>query len=340
MLREKKLLQLRITAKEENKMGDKFLTKEIADALCTVITLGFAEKMWKPNAPMVFEYDDDADKTSYELIQKVFRHFGVTITVKLSKSQESMPYILGHKLPEPSLRTFIKGLDIYRREIDSMFDKANRQKEPPRGAYIGVQFLVDKEGNILREIDGFKTDPLVYGPSALSLHSPLFREITFLDEQEIADSYRKAKKSTNDAAVAVSNGLLQVIGGNYDTNYIKGHLFGSSHGMIRAMVNSVEPPKDIQDIQSVFGEIALGAETTKVSSCIPCAIFMQSFGYPASSIHLGRGDNWRLPEDINEKSLPAARQERNNLVRQRWRFDIINYYEEGIRCSKSLFEKK
>jgi hypothetical protein len=144
----------------------------------------------------------------------------------------------------------------------------------------------------------------------------LFREIIPCCEgQEIAIAYYKARKSTNDAAVAVSNGLLQAIGGNYDVDYIRGHLFGSNHGMIRAMVNSVEPPKDIQ---SVFAEIALGAGTTKVSSCIPCAIFMQSFGYPASSIHLGRGDNWRIPDSPGKK------------IRGDWKNAIIGCYLSGV----------
>jgi hypothetical protein len=85
--------------------------------------------------------------------------------------------------------------------------------------------------------------------------------------------------------------------------------------MIRAMVNSVTPPPNIQ---SVFAEIALGANTTKVSSCIPCAIFMQSFGYPASSIHLGRGDNWRIPDFPSEKILSD------------WRNAIISCYLSGV----------
>ena len=85
--------------------------------------------------------------------------------------------------------------------------------------------------------------------------------------------------------------------------------------MIRAMVNRETPSGGCE---SVFAEIALGNNTKKVSSCIPCAIFMQSFGYPASSIHLGKGDNWRIPDN------PAVE------IVENWRNTVIRYYSSGL----------
>jgi hypothetical protein len=45
---------------------------------------------------------------------------------------------------------------------------------------------------------------------------------------------------------------------------------------------------------------------------------MQSFGYPASSIHLGRGDNWRIPDE------PSAE------ILHNWADSIITYYRMGL----------
>jgi hypothetical protein len=45
---------------------------------------------------------------------------------------------------------------------------------------------------------------------------------------------------------------------------------------------------------------------------------MQSFGYPASSIHLGRGDNWRIPDSPSEKILSD------------WKNTIIGCYLNGV----------
>jgi hypothetical protein len=309
----------------------RFLNKTIADALCTVITLGFVREMERMGKPLVFEYERTEDPAhpdsiahakdaeniaNHELIRVAFSKLRVRINVRESARQVVMPYILGSNLPENRLDTFITDLIQWADRIQDMFDAANAQN-PPRGAYIGVQFFVDANGNILRPIDDFDADPVIYGPSALSLHCPVYLRITVEEEQAIRDAYNNARRSTNDAARAVANGLHQALPTDFDTGYLAGHIFGSGHGMIRAMVNSIMPPPGIQ---SVFAEIALGEETKKVSSCIPCAIFMESFGYPASSIHLGRGDNWRIPDE------PSAE------ILHNWANFIVNCYLSGLEC--------
>jgi hypothetical protein len=42
-------------------------------------------------------------------------------------------------------------------------------------------------------------------------------------------------------------------------------------------------------------EVAYGAATNKLSSCFQCTVYMQAAGYPASSVHLGRGESWLPP---------------------------------------------
>jgi hypothetical protein len=292
-----------------------FLNKKIADALCTVITLGFAREMEINGQPLRFEYEDQdrnlnqaqnnaraRDAEDHRLLRDAFTSLGVHIDVGPSAPQVLMPYILGTNLPQNRLNTFISDLHQWADQIMNMFNAANAQN-PPRGAYIGVQFFVDANGNIQRGriANNFDAGPFIYGSSALSLHQPVYRRIIDDERDAIGIAYYNARMSTNNAVRAVTAADLIVLS-RFETDYLTGCIFGSDHGMIRAMVNSVMPPPG-QGIDRVFAEIALGDNTKKVSSCIPCAIFMQSFGYPASSIHLGRGDNWRIPDEPTTEIL-------------------------------------
>lgn len=62
---------------------------------------------------------------------------------------------------------------------------------------------------------------------------------------------------------------------------------GYTHGMIQAIYEAYHLGPSY-----VPYEIAVGTATTKMASCIPCAIFMNAQGYIPSSIHLGRGESW------------------------------------------------
>jgi hypothetical protein len=277
--------------------------------------------------PLVFDYEDQkntVDVEKHQLIRDLFGGLGVKITVCESTPQEFMPYILGYRLSKDSPATFIStftdGLDEFRHKKKRMFDEANRQKPPPRGAYIGVQFFVNAEGKISEEETA---DPRVYGPSALSLYKPVYRDVTGDERDAIGIAYYNARMSTNNAALAVATVLAEEEDHwkRFETDYKTGHVFRSYHGMIRAMADSLpfSPGDKLPgDTQVVFAEIALGDGTKKVSSCVPCAIFMQSVGYPASSIHLGRGDNWWIPDSPDEKTLSD------------WKDTIICYYLSGV----------
>ncbi|MDR2601679.1 MAG: hypothetical protein LBC53_04415, partial [Spirochaetaceae bacterium] len=78
-------------------MPDYFLTQDIADALCTVITLGYAKKKEKAGKPVTFEYsfynkenppdvnkDAIAEERDYQLLQDVLGHRGLNIQVRMS----------------------------------------------------------------------------------------------------------------------------------------------------------------------------------------------------------------------------------------------------------------
>jgi len=76
-------------------------------------------------------------------------------------------------------------------------------------------------------------------------------------------------------------------------------LMGYTHGMIQAiydvMMHRVAAP---QQAAGTPYEIAIGQApdakdgTTKLASCICCAVFMEATGFPASCTHLGHADCW------------------------------------------------
>lgn len=95
------------------------------------------------------------------------------------------------------------------------------------------------------------------------------------------------------------------------------------------MVFTAEPTVDdiatythgmIQAIYKAYGlgpsctpyEIAVGDQTKKMASCLPCTFFMVATGYPPNSIHLGRGESWAPlyapynlggPTEVNEPGV-------------------------------------
>ncbi|MFD3947913.1 hypothetical protein [Streptomyces sp. NPDC058579] len=62
---------------------------------------------------------------------------------------------------------------------------------------------------------------------------------------------------------------------------------GYTHGMIQAIYKAYALGPNATPY-----EITVGAETTKLASCLPCSLFMIALGYPPTSIHLGRGESW------------------------------------------------
>jgi hypothetical protein len=59
------------------------------------------------------------------------------------------------------------------------------------------------------------------------------------------------------------------------------------HGMIQAIYKAYALGPSCEPY-----EIAVGDQTKKMASCLPCTLFMHAAGYPPSSIHLGSGESW------------------------------------------------
>jgi hypothetical protein len=285
-----------------------YLTRESADALCTVIALGFSASEIDRRGSMIYEYDEHGDEEEYKNVRDFFNIFEVPVTIQLSPCQTIMPYVLGTNLPPKQTQNFIDNLTNRSDRVGMMMEAA--KKGTPRGAYIGMAFTVDPGTGIPEQ----GNDPSIFGPSELRQYDPVYRQVT---GDSVETVYDAAKKNTNAAAAAVAEG-----NGNdpdkiskFDEPYAPGKLFRSCHGMIRAMAAQ---PSPAGGGTTVYAELALGAGTKKVSSCLPCAMFMASFGKPTSSVHLGRGDNWGLPDDVSAD------------VKAVWADSIAGNYTRGI----------
>jgi hypothetical protein len=60
-----------------------------------------------------------------------------------------------------------------------------------------------------------------------------------------------------------------------------------THGMIQAIYKAYTLGPSCTPF-----EVAVGDQTKKMASCLPCTLFMHAAGYPPSSIHLGSGESW------------------------------------------------
>lgn len=270
---------------------DIFLDQPTADAICTLIILGYAKQI--PGTK--FEYEDEKDSDLHEGITTLFAQAGVTITTGKSIPQKDFSFIVA-KTPKVSSVSDAKPLlaDDYVNFLRSINNNANLNAEAAPGAYIG----------------GMSTTSTmtIIGPSALDKVMPVYRKPTDAENLKLATDWSEGIKNANLATKAVKDypanqnkariTYVDLIDIQPSSPLPAGSLFKSYHGMILAMA------KYKTDIANSFiFEIALGAGTTKVSSCFPCSTFMTANGRSATSTHLGRGDNWNIPpgcEDLQK----------------------------------------
>lgn len=103
---------------------------------------------------------------------------------------------------------------------------------------------------------------------------------------------------------------------------------GYTHGMINAIYTAVARGPWCTPF-----EIAVGTRTTKLASCVPCALFMYAAGYPPSAIHLGRGDSWlpRFPQSPNHHDYSPRVDEAIRSTNIRWQLECRQHLELGSR---------
>jgi hypothetical protein len=304
-----------------------FLNRQIADALCTVITLGFIknnEAAVHENCKTSFNYSIESDPEQDQINienHNVFTgwikdNLEIVLNIDQAKQQSEMPCIMT-RTQKVWTNAQIKGIvDDFRSYITEIDSKAKDKGKAPRGAYIGGMSTVSGTN--------------IIGPSALGTYERKYRE----DLKDIEENFRIAQDQANIAIKILSEAIPKVkakykIPIQYDDTCCKlplasigsNQLFRSYHGMIRAMM---EIPPSTTAPDAVYFEIALGVNTPKVSSCIPCSIFMSANDMAATSTHFGRGDNWGIPEfSLEKKTLQTE-------PKTKWRARVKNHYKTGL----------
>jgi hypothetical protein len=264
-----------------------FLNKDLSDALCTLIVIGYAKNVKN----CTFQYEgankDQAkaskEKGDYGTVQKLLQAWGVPVTVSSSIPSKDFPFVvaLNKKIATiDQARAALAG--SYTDYLAKINNNANAINTPPVGAYIGGLCTISKL--------------FIVGPSKLDQYKPTYR---LADDAAVKKSFESAKLSTNNAIKAIASIARPTasevthadLNSLENSSFSSGNLYKSYHGMIQAMVNY----KSNADTNSFIFEIALGENTTKVSSCFACSAYMTANGIPASSTHLGRSDNWNIP---------------------------------------------
>ena len=102
-----------------------------------------------------------------------------------------------------------------------------------------------------------------------------------------------------------------------------GDVASYTHGMIQAIYKAYSLGPSCTPY-----EIAVGDQTKKMASCLPCTLFMVAVGYPPTSTHLGRGESWA---PLYEPYNPGGQAERNETGVIR---DLNNAW--SARCTECL----
>lgn len=286
------------------------LNEHKADAICTLITFGFFKK---ESDKINIQYETSADRGNHELVDRLYMEYsGKSIAPSQSLPQQKMPYIVAQTKKTTSLTDARSSTDSNWTYINSLHVEASRA-DAPRGAYIGG---LSKIGSMI-----------IVGPSGLEQYQPNYRTIDPSSVAIIRTAYENAKNSTNKAIDIIdkSKKTLAYDKVTIDIETIQevkspylGAAFKSYHGMIQVLAKYAK----YADSNDFAFELAMGSGTTKVSSCVPCSIFMTAIGFPPTSIHLGRGDNWNIPSQTFPEFISI------------WEGKIKEYYNEGLKMYK------
>jgi len=291
------------------------LTKEIADKVCTAVLIGYSKEEKR-----LFEYHEEGDKGKYESVQNLLKGLDVDIDIGKSVPKDTSAVILTKDTVRGSFED-VSNIEKYANIVDA-YIKEKHEGEKLYGAYIGG---IDDSGDSIK----------LLGVSQVELYNPEIRQIQEGEVQGIKEAYEASQGVYNDV-YSLLKGIPQTQRYNgikfepnakskglntKEYNESNPQLFKSYHGMVRAI-------SDISSLNRgwIYFEIAASDDTTKVSSCFPCATFMLSTnGAVPSSTHLGRGDNWNIPS-----SCPMEK-------KNKWKENIKRWYKDG---KETLEEKK
>lgn len=286
-----------------------FLTKELADALCTAIVIGFIKTDASRTAIQYYKDETTNEQPDYETVQTKLKTLGVQMEISPSALVTETAYIVA-KTPKVPTFDYSKDLSIdFWKYLSAITKSANALgDDAPYGAYIGGLSTI--------------SSLFIIGPSNLDQYQPQFRPS---DDTNVSTSYANAIKATNTALQCLKKDTPTTKPSGVTLNFTdlnspisapfqSGKVFKSYHGMIQAIVKY----QTNIDTNSFIFEISLGNNTKKVSSCLPCSIFMMANNTPATSTHLGRGDNWNIPSSCN------------STLRAAWSSKVNSYFKTGM----------
>ncbi len=284
------------------------LSKSLADALCVVIACGFFDKMTPDRGKSSNHYTDfitgdETEQARYRRLKDALSELGISVTFHAPPDKKKTPFIMGkaRNLVPETINGLQTDMGVWAENLETI---VNRGGKPLRGAYLGGYD------------DASKTE--VLGVSDLYLYPAKFRTNLAAEEHEHQTRKEQTIENAYEAAREVTNAVIKYLmiqkGRPRCVRYLQGErteirepyransLFASVHGMTRAITYA---PR-LSDTKIVHFELALGAATNKVASCIPCSLFMAAVGDTATFTHLGRGDNWNFPKPPDEKKDRAA----------------------------------
>lgn len=290
-------------------------TQEKADALCTVIALGFIihSKSINPQNTYIVYQENPNDDSEYQqhlkLQKKLARLANVkdlfALEIQSPNDKPRHPIILAqtkHSAVQGDIAAELLPLfQRLEREVNE-FEKKEAAGIPLRGAYIGGLLTVESaellDPSILYCYDPrhreFPPDQL--GETQRRQVETSFRNaeaVTKTVEQFLGSVFPKGRTMTSDRAL-LRQSDNRPLSADMSDKPTGSQLFASVHGMTQSIVHYYANG----DNAKVNIELALSRDTRKVASCIPCSIFMWANGTPASATHFGRGDNWNFPSYV------------------------------------------
>lgn len=293
-------------------------TKELADALCTVIALGFIIKSkddHPSNSYIIFhegkgQEDKDTEHQHLQLQAKLAKLTNskdlLEFKTQIASNKSNQPIIMAQTKKSVMQGDFTdKERAIFNRLEEEIKDYTvkNDPKIPLKGAYVGGILSV--------------SNAELLDPSILYWYEPDYRKFSS-EESEEAKKLRIEKSYNN--ALSVTETVQDFLGSVFSEGHTLKHggtlirrpdkrpldakldkptgadLFASVHGMTQSIIHY----SGSSDPNKVNIELALSRDTCKVASCIPCSIFMWANKTPATATHFGRGDNWNFPPNVFE----------------------------------------
>ena len=300
------------------------LNRITADALCTVITLGFLAMDARKNERSHFVYK--GDPSDHENLRELMLTSPISALNELfplfeeQDAKREHPFIYARNNELTDIAAQIEIDEFLKAFVDDLERICNSLFGNVQGAYIG--------GVANREQLKLLCPSLLYQyniPNYVDRNEYNYdNDITTFYErfenatEKILDLFSNLiENQTGDEAIQFWSTLedLRELVNQMPQDIQPGRLFASVHGLVTSMTMAA-PHTLAADNYNV--ELALSSGTNKVGSCMPCSIFATSQGAPASYTHLGRGDYWNLPQNCDP------------TVRNNWVDFVVRCYSEGM----------